>query len=99
METAELLAANLGASCESRAGLHEHSRHTVPLFDTESEFQEHIRQLFRDQDNVVFGEETASAARKRFTAAVEETIAEWENPGPAVIVAHGTVISLLVGHQ
>ena len=97
IETARLLAGELGIGGESRQGLHEHCRTTVPLFDSHAEFHRHVRELFHKPDQLIFGEETASAARQRFSAAVEQTITGWQHPGPVVIVAHGTVISLLAG--
>jgi broad specificity phosphatase PhoE len=88
-ETAELIGEELGLAVRESAGLRETERRTVPWLETE-ELQRGIRALFARPDEVVFGEESASAALARFSAAVDGL-----DEG-TVVVTHGTVISLYV---
>jgi broad specificity phosphatase PhoE len=88
-ETAELLGEELGLAVRESAGLRETARRTVPWLETE-ELQRGIQALFERPDEVVFGEESASAALARFSAAVDSL-----DEG-TVVVTHGTVISLYV---
>ena len=98
VETAQLLAEEVAATSSAAPDLHEHRRESVPFYDSPEQFETRVGELFRCPDKLVFGEETAVAARERFAAAVEEVVGQWQHDGPIVIVAHGTVISLLVGH-
>ena len=86
-ETAELVAPALGLDVRLSDGLRETARRTVGWLAPE-ELQRGIRELFRRPDEVVFGEESGAAALARFEAAVDGL------PEPAVVVAHGTVLSL-----
>jgi len=93
-QTAQPLADRLGMSVEVIPGLHEHERRTVGYLDDET-FQATMARFFAEPDTLVFGEETASQALKRFTRAVEDTLARHPE-GDIVIVTHGTVMSLFV---
>ncbi len=53
------------------------------------------RAFFERPDELVWGHETARQAGSRFEGAVRRVLDEWEED-VVVIVAHGTVISLLV---
>jgi broad specificity phosphatase PhoE len=83
LETAELIAPVLGLDVEIEDGLRETAREQNVL-------HERIRQLFAKPDEVVFGEESASAALARFSRVVEGVEEQ------AAFVTHGTVISLYV---
>ena len=74
-----------------------HERATAPFFASEDEFRRAVIDAMRRPDDLVLGEETATAARIRFTAAVRGAIAEFAGEHLAV-VSHGTVIALLVAH-
>ena len=86
-ETAELIAPLLGLEVDLSDGLRETARRSVPWLERD-ELERGIRRLFERPDEVVFGEESASAALARFAAAVENL------PESAVVVSHGTVLSL-----
>ena len=86
-ETAELVAPVLGLEVQLSDGLRETARRTVGWL-TPEELDGGIRGLFARPDEVVFGEESAAAALARFEAAVDGV------PEPAVVVTHGTVLSL-----
>jgi broad specificity phosphatase PhoE len=86
-ETAELVGAELGLEVREDAALRETARRTVSSLEPE-EFQRVVRTLFERPDEVVFGEESASGALARFSAAVDGLSER------TVVVSHGTVISL-----
>lgn len=88
-ETAELVAPALGVDVAVSDGLRETARRTVGWLSRE-ELDEGIRRFFDRPGEVVFGEESGAAALNRFEAAV---VALHE---PAVVVTHGTVLSLFV---
>lgn len=91
-ETGAIVAERLGVRFETRAGLHEHDRSNEP-FSSEEVWYAKMRQLFAEPDALVYGAETAAAARARFAAAVATC------PEDAVVVAHGTVITLFVAQH
>ena len=86
-ETAELVAADLGLEVRESAALRETARRTVPWLDGE-ELRRSLQELFDRPDEIVFGEESASHALARFSAALEGLDEQ------TVVVSHGTVISL-----
>jgi len=92
LETAELLARSLGLEVRESADLREQERRTVGWLERD-ELEAAIRQLFAEPERVTFGEESAAAALARFSRAVEGL------GDRAVVVSHGTVISLYVGAQ
>ena len=94
VETAEIAAGRLGVACSVYPGLHEHDRTDVPFLGDE-EFGWAARSFFERPDEVVWGNETARQAESRFESAVRNVLDEREERVVA-IVAHGTVISLLV---
>lgn len=94
VETGSLVAANLRLSCENVGDLHEQSRQTAGFLSKEG-FSAGIQELFARPEQLVFGEETASQALKRFSACGQGVVARFPEES-VVIVSHGTVISLLV---
>lgn len=86
-ETAELVAPALGLEVQLSDGLRETARRTVGWL-APGEIDRGIRELFERPDEVVFGEESAEAALARFDSAVARL------PEPAVVVTHGTVLSI-----
>ncbi len=90
-DTGRALAGALGVPFGTRPGLHEHERRTTPYLPR-AEFQAAVARFFAEPEALVLGEETASAARARFAAAVDAVAAE--GGGTPVVVAHGTVIAL-----
>jgi broad specificity phosphatase PhoE len=98
IETGKLVAQRLGIPCRVMENLHEHERETAPFFDTQEEFLEAITNLFAKPTKLVYGDETAIQAQKRFTAAVESVIAAYPQENIA-IVTHGTVLSLFASQH
>lgn len=96
--TAAILAAHLGLPWRSADGLHEHERDQVGFLAPE-QFQAAITALLTRPHEPTFGRETGEQARQRFERAIlREHAAQPTND--LAIVAHGTVITLLVAaHQ
>lgn len=95
--TAAALAAALGVPHRPMVGLHEHLRYTAPFHADPAGFEADMRRLFDHPQAIVSGEESADDARTRFGNAVQAVMRA--NPQDTVaVVAHGTVISLVVAH-
>lgn len=95
--TAAALAARLGTPHRSMHGLHEQLRYTAPFRANPAGFEADMRRFFDHPTRVVSGEESADDARTRFGNAINAVLDA--NPQDTVaVVAHGTVISLLVAH-
>lgn len=96
-ETAELLAKGLAfpGPLYLDHELHEHERSAADFYPAPGDFERAVRALFARPDELVFGQETASAARTRFTAAVRRHLTATPS-GDLAVVAHGTVITLFV---
>ena len=92
VETAEIVAGALGVPVRTADGLEEHHRVGVPYFPARGEFESAVEQFFRSPDLLVLGEETASQALSRFTAAVDDVIDAGQTD--TVVVTHGTVMTL-----
>jgi len=94
IETSQLLAQRLGLEHTCVPGLHEHERHSTPYLG-EDAFRAAMQRFFACPDALVYGQETADAAHVRFAQALGQAMAGHTGQTVA-IVAHGTVISLLV---
>lgn len=93
-ETGRLLADQLGLAFSTHEGLHEHDRSNLRWSSTE-QFEAQVARFFQQPTELVMGEETADAAHSRFAAAIADVVAGHPDSTTAV-VAHGTVITLLV---
>jgi len=93
-ETAEIVATYHGLKTQVMPNLHEHDRSNVPYLSLDA-FETSIRNLFREPDRLVFGNETADQAHARFYQAIHSILNEHAGK-TVVVVAHGTVISLFV---
>jgi broad specificity phosphatase PhoE len=94
-QTAKSIAELLGKSLETDADLQEHRRATAPYFASEAEFRAKIHELLTKPDELIFGEETGTAAYQRFRAAVDAALARHPAKN-GVAVTHGTVMALFV---
>lgn len=97
--TAQLLAAHLEIATPLivEPDFRETLRETAPYFDSEGEFHAAVRAAINNPDEVVFGEESFSAARRRITLALGRVMNAHRNE-TLVVVTHGTIMSLLLGH-
>jgi broad specificity phosphatase PhoE len=91
-ETGKIIADALKLPFATAPGLHEHDRSNEPFLSGD-EWYERMRRFFAEPDELVYGSETARAAGDRFAAAVAK------HPDDTLIVAHGTVITLLVARH
>jgi broad specificity phosphatase PhoE len=96
-ETGRLVAERLELPCQSAEGLHEHQRERV-VYSSPEVFERSVRLFFDRPDELVFGEETARAAERRFEGAVRAVLARYA-AGNVAIVSHGTVITLFVARH
>ena len=96
IETGEIVAGLLALPAEKAAGLHEHRRQNEP-FTSQARFVEQVQHFFARPGQLVFGEETAQQAERRFREAVWAVLGRYAEDTVA-IVAHGTVMSLLVAY-
>lgn len=96
MKTGERLAEILELPFFSANGLHEHERSQISFLD-QNTFEEQVKNLFANPDQIVFGDETAGQALARFSNALAgiQKLQTNKNLG---VVCHGTVISLFVSH-
>ena len=94
VETACIAADLLTVPSKSAVGLEEHARDSVPWLNEES-FQEKVRELFKQPDALILGEETAAESLHRFEKTVDDLVVA--HPGESIaLVSHGTVITLFV---
>ena len=95
VETARIVAAELGIPHRVVDGLEEIDRRATPIVSLD----EHERinaALFADRSAAIVGVESADAALARFSAAIDRAINAGDPRQPLVVIAHGTVISLFV---
>jgi 2,3-bisphosphoglycerate-dependent phosphoglycerate mutase len=97
LETAQIVAEHLNLPLETEVDLHEHARRTVQ-FSSQDGFQSAIACFFQQPEELVFGEETAEQAYRRFAGAIEQVRYQHPHLNP-LIVTHGTVISLFVARK
>jgi broad specificity phosphatase PhoE len=93
VETARVLAEAWGLPVVEVPDLHEHERPGNPIVSRER-FEAMIGALFARPSEIVFGSESADAARQRVTAAVTGLVERHD--GDIVIVTHGTVMALFI---
>jgi broad specificity phosphatase PhoE len=98
IETGQLVAQRLEIPCRTMENLHEHERETAPFFNTREEFLAAVGSLFARPTELVFGDEAALQAQRRFEGAVEAVLAAYPRENIA-IVTHGTVLSLFASQH
>jgi broad specificity phosphatase PhoE len=93
-ETARIVADRLGLEFDTHPRLHEHDRTGAP-FGTQEDFERSARAFFENPGKLVWGNETAEQAGRRFSRAMDEILERYPDESVAV-VTHGTVITLFV---
>jgi broad specificity phosphatase PhoE len=94
-QTAKAIADELSKPLEIEVDLQEHRRATATYFADEAEFRAKVHELLTRPDELIFGEETGTAAYQRFWAVIQSILVR--HPAKNVIaVTHGTVMSLFV---
>jgi broad specificity phosphatase PhoE len=94
IETGQIVADHLGLHWETAGGLHEHERPWA-LWEGREAFEAKVAQFFQRPESLVFGEETADQAGRRFRAALDQVLQK-HGRGDMAVVSHGTVMTLLV---
>ena len=94
METGYTVASILDTQFTTAEELHEHDRSDVGWLGA-ADFEAAVARFFAHPTELVFGRETADQACERFAAAVDAAVAAHPS-GNLGLVAHGTVIALLV---
>ena len=92
IETGKSIAEILGISCTTASGLHEHLRQGGEILNQE-DWLEMISQFFKEQNQVVFGLESANQAKERFSEAICSVMGKFPKRN-IVVITHGTVMSL-----
>jgi 2,3-bisphosphoglycerate-dependent phosphoglycerate mutase len=98
IETAQIVGNQLNREVIVRDNLHEHLRSTKRKIYPTDEFHHIIRKFFKYPDVLIFGEETANIAKRRFLNAVDNVIKEAPSDEDVVIITHGTVMTLFISH-
>jgi probable phosphoglycerate mutase len=93
--TAEIVAGELDRALTVVAGLQEIDRPALPILPA-SEHERLNARAFAEFDRAVIGRESARDARHRFTEAVSNELQRTHEDNNLVVVAHGTVIALMV---
>jgi broad specificity phosphatase PhoE len=94
IETGRIVAGILKVSRDTAPHLHEHQRTSIGIIER-ADFEYHVANLFKNPQELVFGDETADEARTRFEQAVIAVTKKYSQETLA-IVAHGTVMTLLI---
>ena len=97
-QTGQIIAEALDLPCTTAPGLQEHNRTGAPYFENVTDFRNTIQQLFLQPDELIFGTETATQARTRFTQAIHTLLAQYPSDTLA-IVTHGTILTLFLAHH
>lgn len=96
LRTAEIVASELGLILTPVDGLREFDRPVLPIMNP-AEHERLNAEIFTKRDTPVLGQESANQARDRFAAAVAEHVRATSAGEHLVVIAHGTVITLLAG--
>jgi broad specificity phosphatase PhoE len=93
-ETAEEVAAHLGLPLTAENDLHEHVHSKAGLLRAE-EFEAAVARFFAQPADLVFGNETADQAHRRFEQALALILEKYRDETVGV-VTHGRVLTLFV---
>lgn len=93
-QTGDIIANTLQLPIEDQSGLHEHDRSNVTDLD-QATFQILVARLLTDPNTLVFGQETGTQARNRFTQAIFSIRRRYPDD-TLIVVTHGTVLTLFI---
>ena len=94
LESAQIISNKLGTPSYCFPALHEHKRYGAP-FSNQDIFKTSIKELFKHPQDVVYGEESAHDALRRFSGQIDHLLKLFPEKN-LLVVSHGTVISLYV---
>jgi broad specificity phosphatase PhoE len=98
LETGRITAELMGTPVVTAPDLYEHRRTATPYYARYEDFVAAVTEFFNYPNQLVFGDESADACYRRFEAAVENVLAEYQEKSVA-LVSHGTVMSLFIGRK
>lgn len=93
IQTAEIVGGRLGLENRIAPPLHEHDRTGVGFLEAGA-FQAAIKALFEQPSEMVFGQESASAAVARFRSALDQIESRCPEETSIACATHGTIMSL-----
>jgi broad specificity phosphatase PhoE len=93
-QTGQIVADILGLPLNIADGLQEHDRTHVTGLD-EATFKANVARLLIEPDQLVFGLETGTQVRQRFTRALQTALYQYPTDTLA-IVTHGTALTLFL---
>lgn len=96
IQTAQLIGEVLGLASRPMPNLHEHDRRGAPYHERTEDFESAVQQFFNQPKKRVYGNESAHEALARFSQAIDQVWAVMPPDESAIVVAHGTVITLYV---
>lgn len=95
IQTAEIISGEFDVKFQTLEGLREINRPALPLL-SEEEYVKLNREIFKNPDEPVIGNESARKALNRFDSEIDENVEEDLKKRNVAIISHGTVISLFV---
>ena len=95
IETGRIVAEQLALPWQIGQDLHEQERESATFYPSVMDFEKAVKRFFESPDQLVFGEETADEAHRRFANAIASVQSQLPHKRVAV-VTHGTVLSLFV---
>jgi broad specificity phosphatase PhoE len=93
MQTAQIIAEQIGSQTYIDVRLREHDRSSVGFLKRET-FEARIASIFDRPEEVIYGDESADAVHARFSAAIDDAMSR--NSGPVAAVTHGTAMTIYV---
>lgn len=96
LETGQIVADILDLPLETAEGLHEHDRGETLPTDSQEQFEAKVARFFDNPHELVFGQETAEQAYRRFAIAVANVLGRHPIGSNIAVVTHGTVLTLSV---
>lgn len=96
IETAQILGKKFSKKIEIIEGIHEHERESNRIIYQRNQWLELMEKFFRYPDKLIFGDETATAAKERFSLAIHNLVHNNPPDKDIVVITHGTVMSLFI---
>ena len=96
METAQILGNQFLKTVEVIKGIHEQERESNRTIYPRDQWKKLMKKFFDFPDELIFGDETANAAKERFSTAIHNLIESNPRDEDIVVVTHGVVMSLFI---
>lgn len=93
-QTGKYVADTLGSIAISEAGnLHETERKSKTFYNSQDDFREAVVSAMQNPDELLFGDETFSKARQRFSDAIQQIVTQYPDETIGV-VSHGRILAM-----